>query len=112
MGDTEDFKSWSRTVKNIKTGRQEEKKFQQEKQHRDSKDSLVDKEHWLLFQRTWIQFPVPTRQSVTLVPGDPTPSHEHTCRRNTNAHKIKINKSFFKKSKKNKNMRAGEMAQQ
>jgi hypothetical protein len=28
--------------------------------------------------------------SVTPVPGDPTPSHRHICRQNTNAHKIII----------------------
>jgi hypothetical protein len=32
--------------------------------------------------------------SVTPVPGDPTPSHRHTCRQNTNAHEIKVNKTF------------------
>jgi hypothetical protein len=37
--------------------------------------------------------------SVTLVPRDPSPAHRHTCRKNTNAHKIR------------KKKRAGEMAQ-
>jgi hypothetical protein len=35
--------------------------------------------------------------SVTPVPGDPMPSHRYTCRQNTNAHKIKINKSLLTK---------------
>jgi hypothetical protein len=30
--------------------------------------------------------------SVILVPGNLTPSFSHTCRQNTNIHKIKINK--------------------
>ena len=29
---------------------------------------------------------------------DLTPSYRHTCRQNTNVHKVKINKRFFKKS--------------
>ena len=39
--------------------------------------------------------------SVNPVPGSLTPSHRHTYR-NTNAHKIKINKSFLKKESKSK----------
>jgi hypothetical protein len=33
-----------------------------------------------------------THMSVILVPGNLTPSFSHTCRQNTNIHKIKINK--------------------
>jgi hypothetical protein len=29
--------------------------------------------------------------SVTPAPEDPTTSHRHTCKKNTNSHKIKIN---------------------
>jgi hypothetical protein len=32
-----------------------------------------------------------SQPSVTPVPRDPKPSHKHTCRQNTNAHKIKMN---------------------
>jgi hypothetical protein len=35
-------------------------------------------------------------QPKTAVPGDPTPSHIHTYRQNTNSHQVKIN-DFFKK---------------
>lgn len=52
------------------------------------------KKHWLLFRRTEVQFSAPTRQltqSVTLVPRG-SYTLRHTCRQNTNAHKVCINK--------------------
>jgi hypothetical protein len=33
--------------------------------------------------------------STIQIPGDLAPSHRHTCRKNTNAYNVKINKSFF-----------------
>jgi hypothetical protein len=53
-------------------------------------------ECWLLFQGFNYQFPP---LSITPIPGNLTPSHRHTCRHNTNVHKIKIN-SFEKERKK------------
>ena len=35
---------------------------------------------------------MPAYNSVSQVPGDPTPAHRHTFKQNTNTHKIKINK--------------------
>jgi hypothetical protein len=52
-------------------------------------------EHWLLFQRTWVQFPAFTWWLIT--PRSDT-AHRFTCRQNTNAHKIKINKKLKKKT--------------
>jgi hypothetical protein len=48
-------------------------------------------EHWLLFQRTWVQFPGPTGCLTSIIPGDPVPLYDlrhkhstqtyiHTCR--------------------------------
>ena len=53
----------------------------------------------MLFQGTQVQFPEPTWQlmTVTPVPEDLTPSHRHTCRQNTSAHKIN-NEMFLNSS--------------
>ena len=42
------------------------------------------------------QYPHGTTQlSVTPVPGDPTLSHRHACRQNTNAYEIKISTFYL-----------------
>jgi hypothetical protein len=47
----------------------------------------------MFFQRTQVQFPVPTWQlkAVTSIPGILIASHRNTCRQNTSVHKIKVN---------------------
>jgi hypothetical protein len=41
------------------------------------------------FPKDWDYFPVPTwHLSITPVPGNPTPSHRHTCSQNINVYKI------------------------
>jgi hypothetical protein len=68
------------------------------------------RERWLsgsvLFQRTQVQFPAPIKQLMAVCSSssrglDPTPSYRLTCRQNTNAHEIKLNK-YFKKEKQEK----------
>ena len=46
----------------------------------------------------WVQFPAPTSQ-LTIVYHSRI-SHRHTCRQNTEAHKIKINKLVMEKKRK------------
>lgn len=53
------------------------------------------------WKRTQVQFPPPTWQFTTVrnpALNDLTPSSRDKCRQNANAHKMKINKSFFIKS--------------
>jgi hypothetical protein len=56
------------------------------------------------FPENPVQFPVPTWQLTTPVPGDLTPSHRHTCSQITNVHKIK-NKIKTKQNKKPKGVK-------
>jgi N6-adenosine-specific RNA methylase IME4 len=58
----------------------------------------------MLFQRTQVQFPAPTWKFTVICNsssrGSDTLTQTHTCKKNANAHKIKINPSFFKIFKK------------
>jgi hypothetical protein len=51
---------------------------------------LRGEEHWLLFQRTWVQFPVPTWQVIYLVSGDQTPSFSLLRHVQPNTHTLSI----------------------
>lgn len=62
--------------------------------------------HWLLFQKPKVQFPEPydsSQISVSPVSGHLTSSYRQTCRKITNADKIKLN--YFLKSNLPKNIK-------
>jgi hypothetical protein len=57
-----------------------------------------NKQHRLLFQRTWVQFPAPTWHLTTVCnfsSGNLAHSHTQSCRQNTNICKIKIIKKWL-----------------
>lgn len=52
---------------------------------------LSDEQHWLLFQRSWVQFPATTLQLTSVCGSDSRGSG--TFRQTYKTHKIKVNSS-------------------